>query len=424
MRRRTGPGILILLLLTGTSTSGFSHPGHDHGPNARVWRDVDSLFELEATFVSETEGVVRLLKLDGSRIAVPLLRLSLADREWVRSKTAEIRQLNGSAVESVSASVACPPNTLLALTVTVGLAGLGVALRRHVRGPIIPTVGLMLVVAATPAGCGSQPGNVMASRHPQPKHDEDELRKLFEAFKADGVTFRTDGDFFFVESNAFPKHPMMKGIKAWQQQVPLPQPYTGINAWRIPLKPVVSDNPISAKTALYRGAIALAVNGVPIFNALNNRGEDTFLAGELDEYGGHCGRGDDYHYHVAPVHLEKIVGIGKPIAYALDGFPLYGYADGLGQNAQALDEFNGRFETDGTYRYYSSKTYPYVNGGMRGVVRVRGDQIDPQPRDAPVRPAGKPLRGATITGFTRDDGAKRIGSTTRSARCRLRLLTR
>jgi hypothetical protein len=43
---------------------------------------------------------------------------------------------------------------------------------------------------------------------------------------------------------------------------------------------------------------------------------------------------------------------------------------------------------------------------MRGVVTVRGDQIDPQPRDAPVRPAGQPLRGAKITDFSRDDAKK------------------
>jgi hypothetical protein len=43
-------------------------------------------------------------------------------------------------------------------------------------------------------------------------------------------------------------------------------------------------------------------------------------------------------------------------------------------------------------------------GGMRGVVEVCGDQIDPQPRAAPIRPAGEPLRGAKVTTFERDDG--------------------
>ena len=128
------------------------------------------------------------------------------------------------------------------------------------------------------------------------------------------------GELWLVESNGMPSHNMMVGITSWQQQVPLPQPYTGANAWRIPAHPTLADTPISAKTSLYRGAIALAVNGVPIFNALNNRGDDAYLAGELDQWGGHSGRADDYHYHIAPLHLQTVVGAAKPIAYALDGF--------------------------------------------------------------------------------------------------------
>ena len=275
------------------------------------------------------------------------------------------------------------------------LAALGLA-RKRSRAVTLPVVACLLSAFSLAALAAGQAA-------PETKAPPT-IRKHFEPFK-DRLQLRHDDDYLYVGSDAFPDHQMMVGIKAWQQQVPLPQPYTGKNAWRIPLKPVLAEKPISAKTALYRGAIALAVNGVPIFNALNNRGEDAYLAGELDEFGGHCGRGDDYHYHIAPVHLEKIAGKGKPIAYALDGFPLYGYTDADDKAPKDLDEFNGRMEKDG-YRYYSTKKYPYINGGMRGVVTVRGDQIDPQPRDAPARPAQKPLRGAKITGFTRDDKTK------------------
>ena len=56
-------------------------------------------------------------------------------------------------------------------------------------------------------------------------------------------------------------------------------------AWRIPLKPVEAKTPLSAKDHFFRGAIALAVNGVPIFNPIKNDGKtDVFLAGELDEF--------------------------------------------------------------------------------------------------------------------------------------------
>ena len=224
-----------------------------------------------------------------------------------------------------------------------------------------------------------------------------QIARYFEKFKR--VKVRWDANTLFVESNGLPNHNMMVGIRSWQQQVPLPQPFTGNNAWQIPLNPKLADKPISAKNNLYRGAIALAVNGVPIFNALNNRGDDAFLAGELDEWGGHCGRGDDYHYHTAPVHLEKIVGKGNPIAFALDGFPIYGLTEADGSPVGKLDEFNGQFDEEGRYHYHATKTYPYINGGIRGVVTVRGDQIEPQPRDSPVRPAFEPLRGAKITAF-------------------------
>jgi len=57
---------------------------------------------------------------------------------------------------------------------------------------------------------------------------------------------------------------MMVGITSWQQQVPIPQPYSGSNHWSIPLKPVYESTPLSTKTNFMKGAVALAVNGIPI----------------------------------------------------------------------------------------------------------------------------------------------------------------
>ena len=145
----------------------------------------------------------------------------------------------------------------------------------------------------------------------------------FSAFAKSVKVFKSD-KYYLVESDGIPAHQMMVGIKSWQQQVPTVQPYSGTNAWSIPITPVIASTPMSAKDHFLRGAIAIAVNGIPIFNALNNRGDDALLAGELDDWGGHCGRADDYHYHIAPTHLQTIVGKKVPIAYALDGFPIYG----------------------------------------------------------------------------------------------------
>ncbi len=395
MRHMLALSIVGVLLLGSTVRA---HPGHDHAPDLRVWRDADGLFEIEASFVLARGDQVQLCKHDGTLVWVPLEKLSRNDRNWVQTRLEEIRRVNAapgsellderSESSSDSEWSTSVPSEVLAGGAMVLLAVMGILFRRK-RSAIPLAILFFALVGST---------TVLAI---DDKKAPPAIQKHFEPFK-DQLELRSDDDYLYVGSNAFPDHPMMVGIRAWQQQVPLPQPYTGKNAWQIPLKPRLAEKPISAKNALYRGAIALAVNGVPIFNALNNRGEDAYRAGELDEYGGHCGRGDDYHYHIAPVHLEKVVGKGQPIAYALDGYPLYGYTDSDGKEPNDLDAFNGRMEKDG-YRYYSTKTYPYINGGMRGVVTVRGDQIDPQPRDAPVRPAGEPLRGAKITAFIRDD---------------------
>ncbi|MCP4788040.1 MAG: YHYH protein [Fuerstiella sp.] len=241
--------------------------------------------------------------------------------------------------------------------------------------------------------------HLVVQRRSTAETNRPELATLFDAFK-DKVNVRFDRDYLFVESNGMPDHSMMIGITAWQQQVPLPQSYTGNNAWRIPLNPVPARNPMSTKSHFFRGAIALAANGVPIFNPIKNDGRtDTLKAGELDKWGGHCGRADDYHYHIAPVHLETIVGPGKPVAVALDGYPIYGYNDPNGKPPTNLDWLNGHKGPDGEYHYHATKTFPYLNGGFYGEVVERDGQVDPQPRAGGVRPSLTPLRGARIVGF-------------------------
>ncbi|MFZ9855282.1 MAG: YHYH protein [Limisphaerales bacterium] len=276
----------------------------------------------------------------------------------------------------------------------------------HDHGDTTPGAGfdtpLLRLLAATtlPPSSGTPSGSAVdvavASR----------MASIFSPF-APRVRTRSDANFLYVESDAMPDHVMMVGITAWQQQVPLPQPYTGANAWRIPVHPVVAQNPLSAKSHFFRGAIALAANGVPIFNPIKNDGvTDTFLAGELDRFGGHCGRADDYHYHIAPTHLQSIVGNGKPIAYALDGYPIHGFAEPDGTPPTGLDAFNGHTTPALGYHYHATKTYPYLNGGFHGEVAEVGGQVDPQPDPIGIRPALPPWRGARITGFTQEAGRR------------------
>jgi hypothetical protein len=236
-----------------------------------------------------------------------------------------------------------------------------------------------------------------------PKTTVSFLDSAFAPYKPE-LSTASDATYFYVNSTGIPAHNMMVGITAWQQQVPIPQPYTGTNHWSIPLQPVYATTPLSTTNNFMKGAVALAVNGVPIFNALNNRGEDSFAIGELDQWGGHCGRGDDYHYHAAPLHLSTISGL-KAIAFALDGFAVYGAKEPDGTAMLTLDTNHGH-EWKGNYHYHGTTNYPYVIGAMRGKVSLDPatpapeNQILPQAFSSSVRPALTPLTGATITDFS------------------------
>ena len=209
----------------------------------------------------------------------------------------------------------------------------------------------MTLIITGCANATSLPENTTVLSTQVPANDLDFLTSVFGVF--DDVNTRHDNQYFYIESDGIPEHEMMTGISNWQQQVPIPHDYSGDNSWAIPLQPQLVANPLSTKTNFMKGAIAIAANGIPIFNPLNNRGEDANAIGELDHWGGHCGRADDYHYHLPPAHLQSKVGIGKPIAYALDGFPVYG------ETTEPLDEYLGRFNADSSYQYHATKEYPY-----------------------------------------------------------------
>ena len=223
----------------------------------------------------------------------------------------------------------------------------------------------------------------------------------FQPFKPHVAT-HWDDDWFYVESNGLPTtHSMMTGIVKWQQQVPIPQCYTGANAWQIPLNPVLAAQPVPVNNQHFlRGAVAIAANGIPIFNPYTNTGVDAFLDGQLDQWGGHSGRADDYHYHIAPMFLDTQTLDVLPIAFALDGFAVYADNEPDGSPMLPLDANHGHFDGAGVYHYHGTPEAPYMIGNMVGQVTEDSTlQIVPQARAKPVRPSLTPLNGATITDF-------------------------
>ena len=223
---------------------------------------------------------------------------------------------------------------------------------------------------------------------------------------------------------------IMVGITSWIQRVPIPFTYN----WQVPLAPGFSASTTEASA---RGPIAVAVDGVPIFHyerrpdvstALSNytAENDTVLAGELDQCGGHSGQGDDYHYHYAPVCLLDNHDLTQPIAFGLDGAAVYvgqagndyyggGRFNSLnnfpeGVTASDLDDCNALLQDDGTYVHYSTVTPPYLIGCHHAEFDT-ALQIEPSPLNGRAQGTETPLGGeygepvnTVITGFT-DDGS-------------------
>lgn len=146
---------------------------------------------------------------------------------------------------------------------------------------------------------------------------------------------------------------------------------------------------------LQRGAICIAVNGIPIFNPVNASGDVSAEIGELAEFGGHSGRADDYHYHAPPLHLQT--ADNRPIAYAFDGFPVYGSLEPDGSAMRELDAFHGHEAADGTYHYHGTDTYPFILNALRGAVTLDPmtsapqTQIIPQARSVTFRDPPHPI---------------------------------
>jgi phosphatidylethanolamine-binding protein (PEBP) family uncharacterized protein len=358
----------LLIAFAAISIIGFRYVNaHDggYGPvtgskGNRTWTYVDTGAHLHGLFESSRDGQARIRTEEGRLVSIEISKLIESDQKYIELRTNEIQAIN----------------------------------QNKLNRSVVPLV--------------------LASKKRPVAEDEitnEQAQVLFDHFKPFKKTLglKADERFFYVESNGMPDHEMMVGIVAWQQQVPLAQNYKGENAWRIPLFPVPAKKPMSAKENFFRGAIALAINGVPIFNPIKNDGvTDTKIAGELDIYGGHCGRGDDYHYHLPPVHLENQAGKGNPVGYALDGYPIYGFTEPDGSDVKKLDWLNGHKDNNGKYHYHSTKNYPYLNGGFYGEVVERDGQVDPQPRAFSPREALPPLRRAKITGFERSDNDNQI----------------
>ena len=182
-----------------------------------------------------------------------------------------------------------------------------------------------------------------------------------ECFTKEISNIKCEGNKVKFKSKGLPNkdHELMLGIKASNQQFPSEHDYL----FEINTKPKYLEK----VTMTEAGALGVAVNGVPLFDpstqgpkkSSTGKPSHAYDVGELDNCGGHAGRGDDYHYHIAPKCLieelgdKKIEIEKKPIGFAMDGFPILalGWFDKKNDVEGQLDKCRGMKDEKGNYFY-------------------------------------------------------------------------
>jgi len=409
--------LIMVHLLLMCSIFSFSHPkGHFHKADGTIFNTwtLKNGTIIKGNFSMGKGEFIVLEQEAGRLLKIPISDFSLQDQLLANLKVKKYVKLNKEFIPILNTFSLQKKEwnySYLLLSFIMALAILLIFrkaisnLNKSTYSPtkLVNLAGCLVLMTLIPYACKKSTDNVVTNTSII-KTTTSFIDSAYTPYKP-AISTRWDDNYFYVASGGIPAHNMMVGITNWQQQVPIPQFYTGANSWTIPLQPVYATIPMSTRTNFMKGAVAIAVNGIPIFNALNNRGEDSYLIGELDNWGGHCGKGDDYHYHAAPLHLSTILGL-KPIAFALDGFAVYGSKEPDGTTMQSLDTCHGHIYNNGVYHYHGTSNYPYVIGAMKGKVTTDPltlapeNQILPQAFASPLRPATTPLNGASITAFT------------------------
>jgi hypothetical protein len=124
------------------------------------------------------------------------------------------------------------------------------------------------------------------------------------------------------------------------------------------------------------GPIGIALNGVAIYNALDEAGRDAVAHEVQDLCDGHPQSAGEYHYHGPSSCMPNAAKRDTVVGYALDGFPItsmYG-VDGQYYTDADLDACHGTSSTytdeNGTtkkgYHYVLTQEYPYTLGCFMG----------------------------------------------------------
>lgn len=142
-------------------------------------------------------------------------------------------------------------------------------------------------------------------------------------------------------------------------------------SFSIPLNPQFAASP----SCVPMGIVGIALDGVPIYNALDAAGRDAVAHEVQDSCNGHPDSSGTYHYHGPSPCIPGENKSSTLIGYALDGFGIYSpySANGSLITDAQLDAchginstvmWNGKMQK--VYHYVLTEEYPYTIGCFRG----------------------------------------------------------
>jgi hypothetical protein len=182
-----------------------------------------------------------------------------------------------------------------------------------------------------------------------------------------------------VQANNIPTHstgeyPIRQSDPAYQYDRNPNSIREQIILMRLPLMPRFAQSP----SCVPMGLVAFTLVGGALYNAVDAGGRDAAAYEILDACGGHPQRSGQYHYHDYAPCLPKGLdqnGHSSLIAYALDGFGVYGSKDVGGRavtnkNLDACHGHEGPVMWNDTaqsiYHYHMNNEYPYTIGCLSG----------------------------------------------------------
>ncbi|XP_066289094.1 uncharacterized protein [Branchiostoma lanceolatum] len=177
------------------------------------------------------------------------------------------------------------------------------------------------------------------------------------------VAVEDTGRQLYVTSNGIPDH----------RTGPFPGPGNPNAIQEQSFRLKVRKTPVYATTpgCLPMGPVALAINGVPMYNPQSAECEDAVINERFDSCHGHPDMPGRYHYHQNPIcaYVQEDDKASPLVGVAADGFPIYGPVDETGRTLTSadLDECHGR-EVNGQYQYHITADYPYILSCFRGRV--------------------------------------------------------